>query len=435
MKRLIFPTILLLFTISCNKGPEDYLIRITDDSFRSWCVTNLDKDSDGILSKDEILATTDIDCTFKDIASMDGIELFTNLRNLFCYGNSISSLNLSSNKKIESLYAQNCGLDDINLNGLSNLRYLNIGGNNLESIDLSSLKDLRILHISDNPLRKLDVSNNTQLAEVECMRCKYDSLDFSMCNHIVYLRCRENNLLRYLDVSGCSKMLELSCNVCIIKTLKLDGCDSLILLYCNENALRSLDVSGMKNLTTLWAYSNRLESLDASNCVKLEHCHAYQNQLKTINLSGCTSIAYMNISSNQLTKLDLSSCANSLVELYCQDNKIEKLDIAYNKNLEKVFAFNNQFTGNLVLSFEPKLEVLHLYDNPRLTGIQVNGADRLVQMNANNCGLNNVSLKYAARAMELFWCQQNPDLKSITLCEGQTIDDLKTDANVKVVYE
>lgn len=433
-KTSILLLLVISLALSCTKDNVDYSAAITDGIFKQWCLTKFDLNDDGILSEQEVIKITDIDCSSLGITALDGIEQFTNLLNLFCYGNPIKNLDLSGNTKLESLYCQNCEIESINLSGLSRLRMLNAGGNQLTEINLQDLTNLRLLHISDNQLRVLDLSKNKLIAEVECMNNCFSDLDLSGCEGLVYLRCRNNPLLRSLNVSGCSKLLELSCNVCVIKSLNIEGCKSITQLYCNENAIKELDLSEMKNLITLWAYSNKLENLDLSGCSRLQHCHAYQNKLTSLNLDGCNSIEYMNISDNLLTQINFSSCANTLKELYCQNNKLAQLGLTNSRSISLIYAFNNEIAGHYIIDYAPRLKVCHLYNNPFLTGVIINGADQMSQMNANNCSLNEVSLRYAARSMELFWCENNPDLKSITLQQGQTIYDFKSDPGVGFIY-
>lgn len=74
-----------------------------DGSFRDYISANIDKDSDGFLSEKEISDVSDIDVDSTGIASLKGIEYFTELVSLSCGNNSLISLDLSENKKLSIL--------------------------------------------------------------------------------------------------------------------------------------------------------------------------------------------------------------------------------------------------------------------------------------------------------------------------------------------
>ena len=74
-----------------------------DGSFRDYITANIDINSDGFLSENEISAVSEIDVDSTGIASLEGIEYFTELASLSCGNNSIISLDISRNKKLEIL--------------------------------------------------------------------------------------------------------------------------------------------------------------------------------------------------------------------------------------------------------------------------------------------------------------------------------------------
>lgn len=78
-----------------------------DGSFRDYITANIDKNSDGFLSENEISAVTEIDVDATGIANLQGIEYFTELVSLSCGNNSIISLDLSKNKKLSVLSCEN----------------------------------------------------------------------------------------------------------------------------------------------------------------------------------------------------------------------------------------------------------------------------------------------------------------------------------------
>lgn len=97
-------------------------VSFVDSEFKAYCVSNFDTNNDGEISFVEALNVTAIDCTNGSVSSMEGIECFTNLQTLHCYGNQISSLNLRQNTELTSL---RCNSNQIASLDLSNNLKLN----------------------------------------------------------------------------------------------------------------------------------------------------------------------------------------------------------------------------------------------------------------------------------------------------------------------
>ena len=84
--------------------PVRDIIYFADANFKAYCLENFDTDGDGEVSPEEALVATAIDCSDKDIASLVGIEHFTNLVTLDCSGNaSLTSIDVSSNTSLTTL--------------------------------------------------------------------------------------------------------------------------------------------------------------------------------------------------------------------------------------------------------------------------------------------------------------------------------------------
>ena len=83
-----------------------------DEDFRWHVSKKCDTDGNGRLSSEEIAAVTEIDVSWSDIASLKGIEYFTALTILVCFGNQLTTLDLSQNS-IESADLDGNGTSDI----------------------------------------------------------------------------------------------------------------------------------------------------------------------------------------------------------------------------------------------------------------------------------------------------------------------------------
>ena len=74
-----------------------------DANFRT-VVSTFDKNGDGKLNEAEIAAVTAIYCDKKNISSLKGIECFTALTTLWCYGNQLTALDVSKNTALMELH-------------------------------------------------------------------------------------------------------------------------------------------------------------------------------------------------------------------------------------------------------------------------------------------------------------------------------------------
>ncbi|WP_442909437.1 hypothetical protein [Holdemanella sp.] len=192
-----------------------------DANFRT-VVKKFDTNKDGSLSDTEIAAVEEIDCSYKAITNLKGIEYFTALKRLNCESNQLTTLDVSKNKA---------------------LTYLDCGDNKLTTLDVSKNTALTELISFKNQLTTLDVSKNTALTELRSFNNQLTTLDVSKNTALTYLDC-ESNQLTTLDVSKNK---------------------ALTYLDCGDNELTTLDVSKNTTLTELNCKYNQLTSLDLSN--------------------------------------------------------------------------------------------------------------------------------------------------------------------------
>ena len=129
------------------------------------------------------ISDTNFDDTSNDITNLSGIEYFTSLEILNCSGQSISSLDLSSNLNLRELdcsYSRFNSLTSVNVTQNTQLEILRCHANALTSIDVSNNANLKELYTYDNStLTGLDVSNNPLLKVLWCYNNDITSIDIS----------------------------------------------------------------------------------------------------------------------------------------------------------------------------------------------------------------------------------------------------------------
>ena len=199
-----------------------------DDAFRAYVRDTVLEDSavedTVILTEDQwtrIRNRFDVQVSYQDITSLEGLQYFEGLNFLICDGNQLTELPLLESP---DLYYISCGtnqLTSLNVSQLPGLRILYCSGNQLTSLDLSANPILETLGCNYNALAELDVSKNPALSFLDCSRNALTELDISKNLQLTYLGCEDNRLTK-LDLSA-NTVLE-----CI---------------FCGNNLLRSLDVA------------------------------------------------------------------------------------------------------------------------------------------------------------------------------------------------
>ena len=152
------------------------------------------------------------------------VKIIGNCTSLSCLENGITSIDLSNNSKLETLYC---------------------GSNKLTSLDLSNNSGLIMLYCGSNQLTSLDLSNNSKLETLDCGSNQLTSLDLSNKSKLTMLYCFSNQL-RSLDLSNNSKLTDLYCYSNQLTQIQLpEEAGSLAYLNCKSN---NIDVEHMEQL-------------------------------------------------------------------------------------------------------------------------------------------------------------------------------------------
>ena len=193
-----------------------------DPIFRAYVLQHFDTDGDGRISKEEALAVTSIDICKKDyyetevpdeekIASLEGVQYFTNLTVLDCSHNRLTNLDMSQNAVLENLRCDNNRLTSLDISQNTALVHLRCSNNQLTSLDVSQNAVLESLRCNDNQLTSLDVSQNTALVYLCCNDNQLTSLNISQNTELELLSYNDNQLTS-LDISQNTKLEHLWCN-------------------------------------------------------------------------------------------------------------------------------------------------------------------------------------------------------------------------------
>lgn len=379
----------------------------------------------------EHLTTLDLRDSKQKIRSLAGIEHFQELRNLDCSDQSLSKIDLSRNKNIESL---NCKRQ---------FHYLPDGGryHSLNSIllpdqyDPSTKAKFKALDCSYNngygfhmiarlpwlerlncsqevstghrrpPYIDFDTTGNIYLKELICIGCRLTKLNLANYEDLEILACSANKL-DTIDISHNKKLKILRCryqwhnikdsyftfNSTVIYSRCPENNLSLEELDCNENGIENFDFSRYPNLRVLDCSMNKFAELDLSKNYKLERIvcntqttgknHIYAHPYERSILHGDT-----------LTSLVLPS-ENNIKTIICHGNKLEALDLTNCPHLDTLICAGNKIKS-LDLTSCPELSYLYCSDAglehlnidhcERLTFLNCMGNTELTALNVAHC--------------------------------------------------
>ena len=237
----------------------------------------LTTDEDGCVSitgdnKTKIEETPSLNLSGKTLTNLSGIEYFINLTGLYLEQTQITTLDVSSLKKLKQLdCSDNRSLTALNVSGLTNLEALYCDNTGLTSLDVSGLENLTQLWCSQSySLETLKFGENDKLTELLCFECNLSSLDVSSFTALETLDCSYNQNLTSLTLGNLATLTSLDCNNCLLSTLDVTGCSILSELKCDKNKLTELNLQDNTELINLSCLENMLSVLDLRNNKKLQ---------------------------------------------------------------------------------------------------------------------------------------------------------------------
>lgn len=285
-----------------------------DANFRNYLLSLY---PDGYLTQYDIANMTSLNVSNKGISNMKGIEYFTALKELRCWANSFTSLNLNSNTELTYLdCAPNSSLTTLNVSNCSKLQTVYCYSTALTGLTITGKPNLT----------RLDCHNCTSLKYIYCYNDNLTTLNVTGCTALERLDCYYNyNLAEITGLGDCTAITYLDCEDCAITDLSaVNSMTNLEKLYCRNNKISTLTlnykpnlsfvrVSGNPNLTTLRCSGNsQLSSVYMYNCPALESAWINMNNLSSLDLSGCTSLNNLSIWQNHISGNAMTNLVNSL---------------------------------------------------------------------------------------------------------------------------
>ncbi|MCR5815187.1 MAG: hypothetical protein K6G15_11960 [Desulfovibrio sp.] len=200
--KLGFLTLFLVCVLLAGQARADLPLdarHFPDQHFRNWLTENVAQGK-SVLTTAQIAALESMDISFGEIADLKGLEHFTALKELICFSNTLTVLDLAKNQVLALLRCQGNELATLDLSRNKALEVVNCDQNKLASLDLSALSHLVALSCRYNALSALDLSKNTALTELDVWGNALTSLDLSKNTALAKLNVLENPI-QSLDLS------------------------------------------------------------------------------------------------------------------------------------------------------------------------------------------------------------------------------------------
>ncbi|MBO4848306.1 MAG: hypothetical protein J5586_04050 [Clostridia bacterium] len=160
-------------------------------------------------------------------------------------------------------------------------------------------------------------------------------------------------LVGELDVSDCSELYEVTCDLNSITRLDVSGCPILRMLLSSSCEIEELNVTGCAGLDAFTCANNPISELDLSSCAALRDVDCSGCALTELNISGCSELNSLICTDNVLTELDVSG-SPALTWLECGSNNLTELDITHNPQIS-VFDCSGNRISSLDLTCNPQL--------------------------------------------------------------------------------
>jgi Leucine-rich repeat (LRR) protein len=431
-----------------NHSTCDLYTLIPDVKFETKLIAlGIDSGSiDGKVLTANISTITTLDVSASSITDVKGIENFTSLKELICFENRITNLDLSQNYNLTYLDCDKNALTFLNLYKNTLLTDLICSNNNLSSIDVSQninlinfncasnqllninvSKNTKLLsfNFNGNQLKSLDLSKNTVLTTLDCGGNQFAVLDFSKNTTLINLNCNRNKL-EYLNLkNGKNNLLiepdfknnpkltcilvdntsysdinwanskediasynEVTCSVLIPDSYFEDKLIGLGIDKDGKNG--QISISSVLGVTSLNVSNSLISDLTGIQSFKdLTILNCSSNNLATLDLSKNTNLTELSIPSNKLTNLDLSK-NTALTKLTCYSNLFTNLDFSSNTSLTTLSCDRNKLT-NLNVSKNKTLTYLDCSQN-QLATLDVSQNTALVNLNCSTNQLTNLDI-------------------------------------------
>ena len=321
-----------------------------------------------------------LDVSKNKLTSLD-VSHMTNLKELSCYENNLTSLKVGT-QTFALLAADENQLQGIDgFENISVTGHFGIGGNPIGTLDVSRFTGLKSLYCDHCGLNSLNLGANTALQILECAGNALTELDLTNNTDLFYLVCFDNRFTT-LSILGIPELLKaarglkeettneyneqefetityrngaggmtyygfpLDRTIVIDRTVTLSQGDNPYTAEEEELIANFPDPYFRLKVLDLYDenYNGLLDADEYAAIAEAEDLYVYEDGIKSLEgIKFFTAIETLDCDGNELTELDLSE-NTSLKKLSCRDNKLTKLTISGCDELVDVDCTGNQLT-------------------------------------------------------------------------------------------
>lgn len=158
------------------------------------------------ITKKDVSSIFKLELSTKKLNSLNGIEHFISLTELYCDNNNLTELDLSRNINLDIVKAKNNKLTKINVSHCSKMTELYLAENQLTTVEIGDLKSLLTLDLSRNPISSLDIPAGLKISRLLLRSAELSSLNLSNLKSLIFLYIIDSKNLERLDLSNLPKL-------------------------------------------------------------------------------------------------------------------------------------------------------------------------------------------------------------------------------------
>ena len=280
-------------------------------------------------------------------------------------GNKLKKVNLSTLPNLKELNIKTEKLKELNVSSLTNLTKIKLITPKLKKLVVSQKSKLHTLWIFASDLTNLDMSRMRKIESLDIRSKKIKKINMSYAKQLQYLHMYNLKNLKHLDLSKQKKLIQL--DLASMKKLKkivfpkkkiswerieLVNCKALDIPMEKLSKVKELCVRGNKKISTL----------DLRKFKRLYELEWTEGVLKKVKWGKPKKLTFLNVNSNKLSgKWDLRKNLSGVskiecydnrlttiiggkhnVLLYCDKNRLKKVDMRATKNLAVLSCVKNK---------------------------------------------------------------------------------------------
>ena len=487
MKKRLF-TLCFALTAMCASTMAQFITEenFPDPNFRKFLIENIDGiKGDRFLSDSEKSAVTELNVSNQGIKDLTGIEYFTKLEILFCYGNDISSANMTKlvNLLPETDYAilvvnyVGCNPDNVITKAQAKIaedkNWLVFRCLNDEDFERYAGEDISLTTATFFPdanfrscLAAYDTNGDNVLSETELNVVTAldvrgqgikDLTGIEYFTNMWSLNCEEN-LLTTLDVSKNKKLTYLSCWGNNIRgagmeelakslpiVLSVTGVDCEFIVGDDASNPDNVITTGLADYVSGkgWIvekyYNNSLVNYggydpfpindDYFPDAKFRQCVADKsidtNQDGYLDEVELLAVKELDVSNKGITRLTGIEYFTALTKLDCGNNSLQSLDVSKNTALTELYCSYNSLQS-LDVSNNTALTTLDCYGNS-LQSLDVSNNTALTELDCSDNSLKSLDVTKNT-ALTTLYCYGN-SLESLDVSKNTALTELDCSDN------